>query len=64
MRLNLKNLQVQSFVTSLDRDERGNVVGGADSECGTCAVNTCPGCTEWVCGFTQRPTGNPCKACD
>jgi hypothetical protein len=63
MRLNLGNLQVQSFVTSLNRDEKGNVVGGEDSDCGTCVVNTCF-CTDWVCGNTQRPTGNPCKVCD
>ena len=60
MKLVLKDLSVQSFVTSLSEDEKEKVAGGnTHTRPGCCTY----GCTDWLCGHTQVPTGDPCKAC-
>jgi hypothetical protein len=61
MKLALKDLNVQSFVTSLREDEKGKVAGGATHTRPDCCTY---GCTDWLCTHTQVPTGDPCKVCD
>ena len=46
-KLDLNNLKVQSFVTSMDKKEEQKVRGGADS-CAECGYQTCGPCwTRW-----------------
>jgi hypothetical protein len=61
MKLNLEHLKVQSFVTSLNREESKKAVGGEEAPV---TPNCTYGCTDWLCGHTQVPTGNPCRVCD
>ncbi len=47
--LNLNDLKIQSFVTSLDNDEKARVKGGYKYTCLTCDHYDCSGSVYVVC---------------
>jgi hypothetical protein len=63
--LTLDDLRVDSFETSVGRQERGTVIGEQQCTCNTqCGQNTCPGCP--TCDYTCANTcPNTCwDTCD
>jgi hypothetical protein len=70
MKLNLNDIKVQSFITSLGVNQEGTILGGGETQPSVdytycdCPETWKAGCTDWLCGHTQVPTGNPCRVCD
>ena len=62
-RLDLKDLKVQSFVTSLDDTEKAKVKGGINPTCNTCD-DDCSITYIWACPTDKNwPTCFTCESC-
>jgi hypothetical protein len=64
IKLNLEDLKVESFVTSLNRDEKDDIKGG-NSMPSACPSDAC-GMQAGSCSGNElcgTITGNPCQAC-
>lgn len=64
VRLNMKSLKVQSFVTSLGEDSQEKVKGGIPRTCRSC-VEDCSVTFYWVCPPTATVEGcaTGCQIC-
>lgn len=59
-KLNLKEIEVKSFVTELDKQLRENIKGGANTIAGLCALGSIQHSQCWSCGIQCDETFNNC----